>query len=120
MSKPPANPRTVTVRLASGEVVPVRMMKNDPTRNPLCLDCRVDTDGINEDYMVLDEVWRAAHPAEAGRLCCSCLETRLGRQLTRADFPWSVTAGKRVDLPYSGRLKARLQQTPRHRPARKS
>lgn len=35
--------------------------------------------------MVHDEVWAAAGLGK-GRLCVGCIETRLGRPLTRADF----------------------------------
>lgn len=54
----------------------------------------VIADGTWEWYMVEDEVWVAAgmpmdpevrHSGE-GHLCIGCLERRLGRQLTAADF----------------------------------
>ena len=50
-----------------------------------CADCHADTFG--EYYMVHDELWAAAGMERlGGRLCIGCLETRLGRQLTAADF----------------------------------
>lgn len=67
----------------------------------LCLDCNVDTapctgkrgcrhKGKWEYYMVTDEVWHAAMSGESnpfsGYLCIGCLERRLGRELTPADF----------------------------------
>jgi hypothetical protein len=69
-----------------------------------CLDCRarawVD---LHEDYGVHDQVWRQAVPDGKGMLCVGCLETRLGRQMTRDDFK-SPHHGRKL----SARLKARL------------
>jgi len=65
----------------------IRLIECDDVRNPLCMDCGVDTDAINEDYMVLDELWLEAVPTETGMLCVGCLEKRLGRKLRREDFP---------------------------------
>jgi hypothetical protein len=49
----------------------------------LCFDC---TESIDlEDFMVHDEIWAAAG-MDRGYLCVGCLEARLGRELTRADF----------------------------------
>ena len=55
----------------------------------LCRDCGIDTNEIGEYYMVRDKVWGAAAgiPPNGGMLCVACLERRLGRQLTRDDFP---------------------------------
>jgi hypothetical protein len=95
------------------EEVTIRLMKNDPVRNPICIDCGIDTDALDEDYMVLDEVWRTAHPEEAGRLCVGCLEARLGRTLHRADFPRYVLSSFDADpfeMPVSERLKDRLRK----------
>jgi hypothetical protein len=88
-------------------------MKDDRIRNPICMDCGVDTDALDEDCMVLDELWRTAHPAEAGRLCVGCLEARLGRTLRRADFPRYVLSSfdaEPVKMPVSERLKDRLRR----------
>jgi hypothetical protein len=58
----------------------------------LCDDCGVNTQEIGEQYMVNNSVWTAAtgvsHKwmAMAGFLCVGCIEGRLGRQLTNADF----------------------------------
>ena len=52
-----------------------------------CLDCGVHTGDIDEYYTVEDEVWLEANPQDYGMLCIGCLETRLGRVLTPADFP---------------------------------
>jgi hypothetical protein len=54
--------------------------------NDFCLDCPVKPMDINEYYMVHDKVWLEANPVDSGMLCISCLENRLGRQLTKMDF----------------------------------
>lgn len=71
-----------------------------------CLDCKVHTGEINEYYTVHDEIWLLANPLDHGMLCVGCLEERIGRVLTPADFP---------DYPVnhdfgnkSGRLSSRL------------
>lgn len=52
-----------------------------------CVDCRVDTDALDEYYMVHDELWEAAGvPRDGGMLCVGCLEARLGRRLEARDF----------------------------------
>lgn len=51
-----------------------------------CADCGVHTGAIAEYYMVHDGIW-AIHGAKRGMLCIGCLEMRLGRLLTIADFP---------------------------------
>src|SRR5687767_6852886 len=53
----------------------------------LCLDCNVHTFESNDYYMVHDSVWYAAVPDGRGMLCIICLEKRIGRSLTAADFP---------------------------------
>lgn len=55
-----------------------------------CLDCKINTDAIDEYYMLQNEVWAEANPEIDGKLCISCVERRLGRILTAADF----TGGK--------------------------
>lgn len=51
-----------------------------------CLDCGVDTGKIGEHYFVHTALWLQATNSIKGMLCVGCLETRLGRLLTRADF----------------------------------
>lgn len=62
-----------------------------------CLDCGWFTwqpSGQSEWYMVHDYLWRQAGaptrrvstPGDGYYLCVGCLETRLGRTLTAADF----------------------------------
>lgn len=54
-----------------------------------CVDCTTDTAqrGVDEYFMVTDKVWAAAGiDRRGGMLCVGCLEARLGRRLTAADF----------------------------------
>jgi hypothetical protein len=41
---------------------------------------------IDEYYMLRNEVWAHVNPDIDGQLCISCVEHRLGRTLTAADF----------------------------------
>ncbi|MFC7751853.1 hypothetical protein [Tsukamurella soli] len=53
-----------------------------------CLDCGIDLRHVDEYYMVRDDLWNSA-VVEFDRhrhLCIGCLESRLGRELTNADF----------------------------------
>jgi hypothetical protein len=50
-----------------------------------CPDCGVNTETIGEHYVVEDPDWQAAG-APKGMLCIGCLEARLKRRLTLADF----------------------------------
>jgi hypothetical protein len=56
-----------------------------------CADCRKSVGkktGDVESYMVHDSVWASAGMEPlGGGLCVNCLEARLGRSLTGADFP---------------------------------
>jgi hypothetical protein len=62
-----------------------------PSPSP-CADCTIDTTPIEADrpweyYMVRDEQWKVATGKKpADFLCVGCLETRLARRLTSADF----------------------------------
>lgn len=77
-----------------------------------CIGCGVDTDALNEFYMVTDELWKKAvpdkHEQENSVLCIGCLETRIGRQLVASDFTDAPvnTLGQRSD-----RLKSRVAAT---------
>lgn len=79
----------------------------------LCVDCKFDT-WENEYYMVHDRVWRAAGMSKkpgAGMLCIGCLEQRLGRTLTPADFTsYPINHGV---FPQSDRLRSRIHGTQR-------
>lgn len=75
-----------------------------------CLDCKINTDAIDEYYMLQNEVWAEANPKIDGKLCISCVERRIGRTLTAADF----TSGKintSTTLPRSPRLIDRLRSS---------
>lgn len=50
-----------------------------------CIDCGMDT--LIEHFTVWDHLWLEAVPEYDGDLCIGCLECRLGRRLTAADFP---------------------------------
>jgi hypothetical protein len=62
-------------------------------RSTACIDCGADPNppwqpgAEYEWYVVHDDLWAAAGMRkQGGCLCIGCLETRLGRQLTAADF----------------------------------
>jgi hypothetical protein len=79
-----------------------------------CLDCGINTDAIDEYYMLRNEVRAEANPGNDGHLCISCVERRLGRTLTAVDF----TGGQvntSVTLRRSPRLIDRLQFSPNPR-----
>jgi hypothetical protein len=57
-----------------------------------CADCGLDTIAAGEWYMVHDQIWQQAWgsleytgPGQQV-LCIGCLENRIGRKLTSADF----------------------------------
>jgi hypothetical protein len=80
----------------------------------LCDDCGLNTQEIGEQYMLHNSVWTAAtgvsHKwmAMIGFLCIGCIERRLGRQLTKADF--SDVDINKDRRPRSSRLRARLRK----------
>lgn len=50
-----------------------------------CKDCGIDVEAAGEYCMLFMPVWMEAS-AGADMLCIGCIENRLGRRLTRADF----------------------------------
>jgi len=60
--------------------------------NTKCVDCGLDTIAEGEWYMVHDQVWQQAWGSleftGPGQqiLCIGCLQNRIGRRLTSADF----------------------------------
>ncbi len=54
--------------------------------NNFCMDCRVDTEKNEEYYMLQHELWYSINRKYRGKLCLLCVEHRLGRDLTSADF----------------------------------
>lgn len=58
-----------------------------PEPNDYCVDCKINTFIIGEYYMVHHSVWEdSGLGLYDGMLCISCLEKRIGRQLTSEDF----------------------------------
>lgn len=52
-----------------------------------CVDCKVNTAANDEYYMVHSHVWKQTGLGpHGGMLCIGCLEERIGRKLTSADF----------------------------------
>ena len=61
-----------------------------------CVDCGVDTDAIDEYYMVDDPVWQQAASDTTGHLCISCLEHRLGRTSPLPTSPNAISTPPRT------------------------
>lgn len=72
-----------------------------------CLQCGADTDALDEYYMVDDEVWEQVTDSSDGHLCVGCLESRLGRRLSAADFTDSPVNSS-DELARSDRLRDRI------------
>lgn len=73
-----------------------------------CIDCHENTHEIGEYYMVTDSVWTKAGMTD-GMLCIGCLEDRIGRRLTKKDFPDYPINTEEMDWnTRSKRLKNRL------------
>jgi hypothetical protein len=76
------------------DIAPLR----DP--GPWCVDCNVDSCAVDGLYMVHDRVWPIGRLD--GMLCVACLEQRIGRRLTPADFQdvpcnrWPHTHSRRL------------------------
>lgn len=66
-----------------------------------CVDCLVDTDKINEYYMVTHNIWRK-YGAGTKMLCIGCLEIRMSRKLDSYDF-------LNVPVNYIGNRSARMR-----------
>jgi hypothetical protein len=59
------------------------------TYDSRCADCSVDTSfetGVLHYYSARKDLWRQATPDGAQCLCLDCLERRIGRAVTEADF----------------------------------
>jgi hypothetical protein len=85
-----------------------------------CADCDVDTTDIDERYMVDFELWErvvgwrecgdlAVYGPGAIHLCVGCLEDRLGRTLTAADFI-ACSLNTHPAFPRSPRLLERMRK----------
>jgi hypothetical protein len=91
-------------------------------KRPLCIsacaDCGIGTHGLGEWYMAREDVWEEAwagrrkvfHGKVPGQeiLCIACLEKRIGRRLTFADFT-DVPINNPADQNKSKRLRHRLR-----------
>lgn len=72
-----------------------KVTKEPQYKEFICKDCSENTLFMNEYYMVTDEVWNQASAvpnskgstSHRGMLCIGCLESRIQRTLTKADFP---------------------------------
>jgi len=78
----------------------------DELENFYCLDCGVNTNFIDEYYMVNKDVWKKSK-GKKGMLCIGCLEKRIGRRLLPEDFT-DVPVNKLPD-PRSARLDDRIR-----------
>ena len=75
-----------------------------------CLDCKVDTGKIGEHYFVNTDLWLSVVGSIKGMLCVGCLEKRIGRKLTPADFP-NVHINRPSASGMSSRLLNRIRTT---------
>jgi len=66
-----------------------------PAERYWCVDCEVDTRACHEYYMVLRAIWQAFGVGR-GMLCLGCLERRLGRFLTPADFDHGLPVNQQM------------------------
>ena len=75
-----------------------------------CYDCGECTQCEAEYYMLKDEVWYSAMTARSkpSILCVGCVESRLGRLLTKDDFS-AVPLNEMPFWPRSEKLSARLK-----------
>lgn len=76
----------------------------------LCLDCEIDTGKIHEHYFIVTDLWLSVVGSKNGMLCVGCLESRIGRLLTKFDFP-DVTINNPKYEAKSQRLMDRLCRT---------
>jgi len=96
-----------------------------------CIDCGVDTQKIDEYYIVHNWVWNEAMPMTPinaiyiedgkvktdvllrqgkGMLCIGCLERRLRRKLTKKDFLDCPVNTDNKRWPKSKRLRKRMKR----------
>jgi hypothetical protein len=71
-----------------------------------CLDCGWDTQ--NEYFIVHHDLWHQAVRRRYGFLCVPCLEHRIGRRLTPADF--LPCGANDLDWRKSDRLRERMTE----------
>lgn len=87
-------------------------------RSYRCEDCGACTctRHLREYFMVTDAIWRKhgvpwRRATVSGMLCIGCLEARMGRRLTRADFT-DCKLNTEPGIARSLRLRARLTSPP--------
>lgn len=75
----------------------------------LCMDCGVNTQEINEYYMLQNDLWYdiTSHTCGRGMLCLGCVEHRLERQLEPVDFRKGVPVNEGF-FPQSERFLDRI------------
>lgn len=86
-------------------------MSSKSTRNRsrfLCEDCKIDTGKIGEFYFVNTDLWLSVMVSINGMLCVGCLEDRLGRRLTPADFTMASINKPQRGVLQSERLRSRI------------
>ena len=71
------------------------------------MDCGVDTNALDEYYMLRDDLWEQLHPDKDGNLCIGCVEQRLGRHLNASDFT-DLPINNTEQFTRSARLRDRL------------
>jgi hypothetical protein len=83
---------------------PSRRRKRD------CADCGVELgfNGNGHYYMVHDHVWLQAGPMYGRELCLDCLQVRLGRSLSPADFLFTPFEMFERMWPHLNTIKDRL------------
>lgn len=75
----------------------------------ICMDCKIQTDEINEYYMINEDLWYLINPDINGMLCIGCVEQRLDRKLTSIDFtdaPINTNPKYRRSLRLQNRLQS--------------
>lgn len=77
-----------------------------------CLDCNCCVIHIREWYMLVNQIWNeAVYPDSCQSiLCVSCLEIRLGRELTATDFSPQIINTDHNKYPKSERLLSRIRR----------
>lgn len=83
------------------------MKKRDKIKPCAC--CGVSTSKIGEHFFLRSEIWYRVHPSERGFLCVGCVETKLGRLLTKQDFTDCTINKPQRGVHMSLRLVQRLQ-----------
>jgi len=53
----------------------------------MCIDCWKDIDEIHERFIVYSDMQKRAGIDNYPDICVGCMEKRLGRKLTKTDFP---------------------------------